>query len=213
MKDRARVRSQLYGALAHAFRRPEPASEDGGEDSLPHSLHQAAVAVDREALAPLATEVVQALELGGSDVEQTLLGLEVEYNRLFVGPGQPQAPPYESVYRGSRGLVMGPPAQDAVQRYAEAGLAVLPDFRDLPDHVATELGFMAYLTWQEAAAGSDGGAIWRERERGFLAEHLEVWLPRFCRRVKDASRHPFYTAVADLTLTFVSLDLQELADG
>jgi TorA maturation chaperone TorD len=74
-----------------------------------------------------------------------------------------------------------------------------------------ELGFMAYLAWQEAEAGSDDGAVWRERARGFLAEHLTIWLPRFCRRIRDASRHPFYAAVADLTLSFVGLDAEELA--
>jgi TorA maturation chaperone TorD len=72
---------------------------------------------------------------------------------------------------------------------------------------------MAYLTWQEAQAGPDGGAVWREREHSFLTEHLSVWLPRFCRRVKDASRHPFYVAVADLTRAFIEFDSKELKES
>jgi TorA maturation chaperone TorD len=138
--------------------------------------------------------------------------LEIEYNRLFVGPGRLQAPPYESVYRDSRGLVMGPAARDVERRYAEAGLALAPEHRDLPDHIATELGFMAYLAMREAEAKDEERRTWRERERSFLQDHLGVWLPLFCRRVKEASQHPFYTALAELTVTFVNLDTQRFVD-
>jgi DMSO reductase family type II enzyme chaperone len=204
-QERSHIRSQLYAALAQAFCKPEAAS--GEEESLARTLRHAAVAVSAETLGRLADETVGCLEICGDQAEQALRPLEMEYNRLFVGPGRPQAPPYESYYRDNWGLVMGPSARDVERRYAEAGLAMAPDHRDLPDHVATELGFMAYLAMQEAKVKDEERGTWRERERLFLQDHLCVWLPLFCGRVKEASRHPFYTALAELTETFVSLDM------
>lgn len=206
MGQHVRFRSQLYAALAHAFCKPEAASNGG--DSLGQTLHRAAVAVDADALGQKADEAVRSLAVCGDEAEQALGALEIEYNRLFVGPGRAQAPPYESFYRNEWGLLMGPPALEVERRYAEAGLTLAPDHRDLPDHVATELGFMAYLTMQEAEAKDEERQTWLEREHLFLRDHLSVWLPLLCRRVKEVSRHAFYTALAELSETFVRLDMQ-----
>ena len=214
------IRSQLYAALAQAFRKPEAVAEENEEDSLTQVLQRAAVAFDARALGQIADELVGSLEIlekpgffRKTRFLEALRTLEIEYNRLFVGPGRPQAPPYESVYRDPRGLVMGPAARGVERRYAEAGLAIATDHRDLPDHVATELGFMAYLAMQEAEAQGEDATAWLERERTFLRDHLTVWLPRFCQRVREVSRHPFYTALAELTMTLVSLDAERLVDG
>lgn len=215
MEEQTSTRSQLYAALAQAFRKPEAAPgepEENEEDSLTQVLQRAALAFDAQALGQIADELVGSLEIPEAQVEQALRTLEIEYNRLFVGPRRPQAPPYESVYRDPRGLVMGPAARDVERRYAEAGLALAPDCHDLPDHVATELGFMAYLAMQEAEAQGEDPSTWSDRESTFLRDHLTVWLPRFCQRVREVSRHPFYTALAELTMTFVSLDAQRLVD-
>jgi DMSO reductase family type II enzyme chaperone len=212
MGRQARLRSQLYAALAQAFREPEVSSGKHGEHPLIQLLQQSALTLDAEALGPAVVRLVDALEITQGRSEQALRTLEIEYNRLFVGPGRPQATPYESFYRDKWGLLMGPSARDVERRYAEAGLALAPDHRDLPDHVATELGFMAYLAMQEAEANDEERQTWLERERSFLRDHLSVWLPAFCRRVQGAGRHPFYTALAELTVTFVALDRQRSAD-
>jgi len=207
MGGQVRIRSQLYAALAYAFRKPEELAEDK-EESLAQMLQRAATALDAQALGPMADALIRSLEIPETQAEQALCTLEIEYNRLFVGPGRPQAPPYESVYRDSRGLVMGPTARDVERRYAEAGLALAPDHHDLPDHVATELGFMAYLAMRETEAQGEEALAWLNTQREFLQDHLTVWLPRFCQRVREVSRHPFYAALAGLTSTFVNLDVQ-----
>jgi len=207
MKKQARVRSQLYAALARAFQKPEVASGEDEENALSSALERAALTLDAQALGPAVERLIRALEIKQGQAEQALRTLEIEYNRLFVGPGRPQAPPYESFYRSKWGLMMGPSTREVKQQYAEAGLTIAPDYRDLPDHVATELGFMAYLTMREAEAKGEKSS-WLERERLFLQDHLSVWVPRLCQRVKEASQHPFYTALAELTQAFVSLDME-----
>jgi len=212
MADQAHTRSQLYGALALAFCKPEAVEPGSEQDSLAQILQQAALAFDAQALGQIANELVESLGTL-SQTEQALRELEIEYNRLFVGPGHPQNPPYESVQRHPRGLVLETVVQDVARQYAQAGLGMAVDYHDLPDHVATELGFMAYLAIQEAEANDGEGKVWVERERGFLRDHLSTWLPRFCRQVWETSRHPFYAALAQLTSAFVSLDIQQLVGG
>lgn len=208
MGGQARLRSQLYAALAQAFHQPEMSTGKYGEYSLIQLLQRSAPTLDAEALGPAVERLIGALEITQGQAEQALHALEIEYNRLFVGPGRPQAPPYESFYRDRWGVLMGPSARDVERRYARAGLTVKPDHHDLPDHVATELGFMAYLVMREGEAKGEERRVWLDRQRSFLRDHLSVWLPLLCRRVKEASRHPFYTALAELTETFMSLEMQ-----
>ncbi len=215
MNEQAHIRSQLYAALAQCFCKPEMASgSENGTDSLAHTLQQAAVVFDEQALGQIITRLLHALEIprGEKQAEQALRELEIEYNRLFVGPGHPQNPPYESAQRHPRGFGQGGVVEavvrDVVRQYAEAGLGLAAERHDLPDHVATELGFMAYLALQEAEANDGEKELWVERERAFLRDHLSAWLPRFCQQVWETSRHPFYAALAQLTAAFVNLDME-----
>ena len=217
MNEQAYVRSQMYAALAQCFCKPELASaSENGTDSLAHTLQQAAVAFDEPALGQIVTDLLHTLEIPGDEkqAEQALRELEIEYNRLFVGPGHPQNPPYESVSRHPRGFrrsgVLEAVVQDVTRHYAQAGLGLASNHHDLPDHVATELGFMAYLAMQEAEADDSEKAVWVKRERAFLQEHLGAWLPRFCRQVWETSRHPFYVTLAQLTSVFTGLDAQQI---
>lgn len=204
-------RARLYAALAQAYRRPRTAS-DGDAESLAGDLQQAAAALDPQTLAPLADAVAASLKMETLEVEDALLDLELEYNRLFYGPGRPAVSPYESAHCGLRRQLMGEVARDVNRAYAEAGVTADPDRREPPDHVATELGFMAYLATRQMASRDHGASAWREHQSLFLRKHLGVWVPDFCRQVEEASHHPFYTALAGLTSAFIDLEFGELTD-
>jgi DMSO reductase family type II enzyme chaperone len=210
MTEQAHFCSQLYAVLAVAFRKPQAALETDGAASLAQVIGELAAALDGPALQSPAEALAAALEVSEAQAAQALHDLEAEYNRLFFGPARPETPPYESVWRDPQGRVMGPAAHAVQQQYAEAGLALAPDYHDLPDHLATELGFMAYLAAQQVDSEGDDQLAWVERQRVFLQQHLVVWLPPFCQRVRQVSRHPFYAALAELTMTFVSLDAQRI---
>jgi len=120
--------------------------------------------------------------------------LRTEYTRLFIGPAGPPCPPYESVYRdGEDSDELGPvrgPATIAVTRwYDEFGVQPAPDHPDLPDHIATELEFAAYL--------AENG--FEERLDQFLDEHLAVWADEFLTRVEAETDDAFYTSLAATT--------------
>jgi TorA maturation chaperone TorD len=80
---------------------------------------------------------------------------------------------------------------------------------DRPDHVGTELEFLAYLAARRAAASTEEEReLCRGAEDAFLAEHLGRWFPAFCRRAQECATG-FYSALARLGERFIT---QELAD-
>lgn len=136
--------------------------------------------------------------------------LTLAYTRLFTGPGQPVAHPYESVY--VEGQLMGEAAAQVAERYAEAGLQVSAAGHDLPDHVSIELAFMAYLASQEEHE-PERADTWRERQRRFLYEHLARWIPQFCEKIEGSETHPFYCQAAQAARRLIEEDTARLASS
>lgn len=120
--------------------------------------------------------------------EETDLDLRVEYARLFVGPHELLAPPYESVYTDG-GTVMGETTVAVEDAYHAEGLAMKAD--ELPDHIAIELEFCSYL-----AA--------RNVEKPFLKEHPARWVSPFCARMREHTKSGYYRALADCLEEFVN---------
>lgn len=142
-------------------------------------------------------DLVAALE--ESDLTSDVDGAElrVEYTRLFLGPGASQCPPYESVYRDGEDDDFGPvrgPSTHAVHRwYNEYGVRPDPDHSELPDHIATEMEFAAYL-----AATED-----RAKLQQFLDEHPRQWLGDFADCVRECDPDQFYRTLLSQTLSAV----------
>lgn len=192
--DEAEARARLYELLALGF---SPPSEELME-----------VLGEGETLFPWPNqEEVRALQAFPSEE------LIPEYHRLFVGPAGLPAPPYESVYRESW-RVMGESTVDVMRQYAEAGYTLAPSFKDLPDHVVAELGFMSLLCEEEAqawrAAQEEVALALLRREERFLSDHLAVWLPPFCDRVAVAAEREFYRVLAKLARAYVLLDRERV---
>lgn len=144
-----------------------------------------------------------------------LTRLRPEHTRLFVGPYSLPSPPYESVHREPEPVVMGDSTLDVLKRYEEAGFRLASSFKDLPDHVAVELQFMALLCIEEAQAWEredpPSALTFLHQEEGFLREHLTRWVPSFCERVLSSTECSFYQAMASLTRDYILLDQDHVA--
>lgn len=158
----------------------------------------------RQAVAPLPEEKEAALQ-----------ALQVEYTYLFINavPRVP-APPYASAY-ADRGLLMGEPAEAALVAYHQAGLTLADDYRDLPDHIAAELEFVAWLGEQALVAQEAGDEELAQlrlgQQQAFLEQQVRPWLPAFCRRVEASARLAFYPALACLAEEWLRTDAEYLA--
>ncbi|MEA5019482.1 MAG: molecular chaperone TorD family protein [Gordonibacter sp.] len=150
----------------------------------------------------------QARLLRNLSDDEARLVLEVEYNRLFVGPGEVLAPPYESYYESSRasagrGWLRTQAERDVVQAYAECGFAMPENFVELPDHVAVELEFLALLASREAEAWDinkrEVALALQASAAEFIVQHLGTWLESCAALVEPVARQPFYAAILSLS--------------
>jgi TorA maturation chaperone TorD len=155
---------------------------------------------------------------GGLEIEDpgpmVLDDLEREYMDLFVVPNPRYVAPYESVFRDSwsspveggapiKGLLMGDSSLAVQQCYDEAG--VTPG-GELPDHVANELQFMAWLWARQAVSGSEDGALIAELRSRFRADHVARWIADLSGRVAERDRLGFYTAALRVTEAVIEGD-------
>ena len=155
---------------------------------------------------------------GGLEIEDpgpfVLNDLEREYMDLFVVPNPRYVAPYESVFRDSwsnpveggapiRGLLMGDSSLAVRRCYDEAGVAPADE---LPDHVATELQFMAWLWALQAAPESGDVAAVAELRSRFRADHVARWIADLRGRVAERDRLGFYAAALRVTEAVIESD-------
>jgi len=191
-------RSRMYQLLGAAFAFPD---EDFFE-----AVHDGTFATTlAEMCVGLPYDLTRAATLdliaGGTSCAE----FESEYIRLFdVGPAGPPCPLYGGMYIGDRMKVM----EDATRFYNFFHLRLSPQMRELPDHITTELEFLHYLTFREAAAcqnGLDVSSLLRA-ERDFLARHLCKWLPKLQARLAKQSALPFFPALVRFAAAFLAAD-------
>lgn len=110
-----------------------------------------------------------------------------EYVRLFIN-GLPEVvcAPYGSIYL--EGSVMGQTTVAVRDLYRAYGLAP----SDMPDHIAVETEFLAWL--HHAAAGDEQARA----DYDFLLNHLQEWVPPFLALVEQHDRLGCYRQSARL---------------
>ncbi|TVQ73012.1 MAG: hypothetical protein EA372_06385 [Chromatiaceae bacterium] len=130
-----------------------------------------------------------------TDDEQALLKC---YSRLFLSPPTPAS---LNAGRHLDGQLMGPSAVEMEQVYQDHALARDPGLHQLPDHLALQLQFVAFLL-AEASVAAEPEAYLRDA-RGFTSRYLRDWLGNLvtqCRTGEAACQlPPVYSQLADFT--------------
>lgn len=147
--------------------------------------------------------------------------LAIDYAHIFLGAGstkhEKRAIPFESVYTSPSGLLMQDARDDVYRCMLEEHLA--PDERlHIPeDHISFELEFMADLCDLLNAAieaGKEDEASRLSRvQHDFHSDHLLVWIDDFCDATQRCCRTVFYGGVSKITLGFVHLDVELIAES
>ena len=137
------------------------------------------------------------------DPEQ-LDALPWDFNRLFVGPGEMLAAPWESVYRSKTKLTFQEPTLQVRELYEQFGVQAPAVHREPDDHLGLELAFVATLSdlAARAAAAGDVAQLPRcfEAQRDFLQDHLLVWAPACLALVEKHAETDYYRGAALLAL-------------
>ena len=125
--------------------------------------------------------------------------LDEEYSFLFLRGGG--VAPYESSYL-NRNLASNNELADVTGFYRAFGFEVAERAKELPDHVAVELEFLALLCAKEAYAiendWHEQTEICAQARHDFIAQHLGLWLNQFGERAQKQARLGFYSALAQI---------------
>lgn len=112
--------------------------------------------------------------------------MEFAFNRLFVGPCPPLAPPYASFYLDSEPRLMGPSTLEIRHFYEVFGLQSPAPNKMPDDHISLELDAFVRLS----TAIQTGQSRRLEPLRDYLIDHLQRWVPGFVERALRAPDLP-----------------------
>jgi len=193
--ESALLRSGLYGVTARLLAEPALLLDPEPYEELRNA---AAGHAAFRGLLPAIEETAKAAKAPNLSVR----ALEQEHTFLFR---RAQAAPYEGSYL---------PATRASLEMADIagflrafGMTVRSE---RPDHVVSELEFMALLCLKESLARGNGketeAAICRDAQEKFLRDHLGRWPEAFHRSVARAAHLPVFPALAFLARRLVEID-------
>lgn len=147
--------------------------------------------------------------------DQVCSDLHWDYTRLFVGPYELPAPPWESAYRNEERLLFQ--KETLAVRHAYLKYSFLPvEFgHEADDHIGIELDFMFRLS-ELCLQDKDKGQVSLEQlfldQTSFLQEHLLLWIPKFSQDLIAHAETDFYRGMGKLLKGFLTLDLKALEE-
>lgn len=159
-------------------------------------------------------ELYAVLCNGLESADQFQAKLENSFTRLFVGPGNVEAAPWEPLYLGKENTLFQPSTLEVRRAYVAQGFIPrqYPNVAD--DHIALELDFMAALAERSEAAflekDNQGAAECLVASKDFLEQHLLVWVPAFVKALRAAKYSYFYQEVGNLLEVFLPIDQHAL---
>ncbi len=134
--------------------------------------------------------------------------LEWDFNRLFVGPGEMLAPPWESVHRSKTKLTFQEPTLQVRETYQRFGVQAPTIHREPDDHLGLELAFVATLSDLAAGAAARDDtaqlATCFRTQKDFLQDHLLAWAPACLVLVEKHAETDYYRGAAHLALGSLS---------
>jgi len=151
----------------------------------------------------IVTQIQQLKEFKSRYTQKQLL---LEYTKLFLGPFTVLAPPYSSIYFGSKQL-LSDESMWVVDFYRKAKLEFDQNLKDLPDHVAVETEFMYYLIFNEVKElhekNIEESKVFWEYQSTFFNKHYKKWVPKFCEQVIKQSKSNYYKTLAECFKKFI----------
>jgi TorA maturation chaperone TorD len=208
LRQLMQTRANVYGRLQYLY--SYPLSKAKLEPLLQVWTRKGGVESDED-LSLLEHIVSEA----NNDWDSFVEGLNVEYTRLFIGPGRAPAPPYASFYLEG-GQLMGEEVIKVRRMYLGWKMVPLQLGRVPDDHIALEFAFLGHLSTEGylALVQNDETRFvesLRSSEQ-FLREHVLTWVPAFCKRIAAATHHQFFRWLADATQHIVESDAVVVRD-
>ena len=133
--------------------------------------------------------------LSDEDAKESVL---VEYTELFLGPGLPKAPLYESLYRTNEKIHFGWTTFAMKQLLHTNGLESKRKNQQPEDHIGLQLMLLSVLSQQLTALEQDQQLSRVKEQISFIDEHLLSWIHELCRDAKENGTIGFYSGLIEL---------------
>jgi TorA maturation chaperone TorD len=223
----AHLMGDVYSLLFECFSHPTVEFANRLSSGV---IHDAFVAImERAADEPdvaRALDMVDASRFEGMDDDKLRLRIEVDYNRLFIGPEKLIAPPYESVYLSKRDFflksdedpksIIDPIYAASIKReYSARGYRISSDYSDFADNIMFELDYCSYLCRRAAKAYKEGDLLAGDNflscKDRFIVEHPLRWIDALVTRIEGSTELGFQESVVILTRRIMQLDTEGFA--
>ena len=201
--------------LFHKLFGGAPSAELLGELSSGETLLAVeAYAQDSPAMREVA-EFLRALRDG--DARELLDRARDEYTRLFIGPAELVAYPWESPYASKQAAVCQESTIAVREAYRAQGLEPRKLLRVPDDHVSLMCAFMAKLGGRalEAFLAGDAAAAAKalRDQEAFARRHMVGWLPEYARLARRSKTAVLYPQMIEACADFVALDAVFLSEA
>ncbi|MCK4791850.1 MAG: molybdopterin-dependent oxidoreductase, partial [Desulfobacteraceae bacterium] len=208
--------SKVYKILSTCFRYPDRVLFDYARGDLFNDLEGSLMRLPYREMLRGGLELLHSA-LARMDSCPSLEDVQIAHTGLFIyARGERCCYPYESIYRGENRGLMGESTIAVKRAYRDFGLRVSRRFADLPDHIAAELEFMHFLTFNEEKFSSARQDQYRvicvANEISFLESHLQKWVPAFYGCIEENKDSLFFRALSRLTADFLNEETAYLKD-
>lgn len=143
--------------------------------------------------------------------------LHWDYTRMFIGPFELPAPPWESVYVRKDRLLFQKHTLEVRNIYKKYGFAVKEQNFEADDHIGLELDFMYHLNDICLRQVENNGDLdWSNvkhllgEQKSFLEKHLLMFVPEFADNVIEHADTDFYRGLAKILKNYLHMDAEML---
>ncbi|MBB6446625.1 TorD/DmsD family molecular chaperone [Bacillus benzoevorans] len=139
-----------------------------------------------------------AAKLEAFSKEEATEQVMIEYTSLFLGPGLPNAPLWESFYRTSEKIYFGRTTFEMKAMLSAHGLESKHKNQQPEDHIGLELLLLSVFSDNIAKCELEQQVSQIRKQIAFIDEHLLSWIHELCRDAKEHATVGFYGGLIEL---------------
>lgn len=128
------------------------------------------------------------------DRDERVASCSIEYTRLFVGPPEPAAAPWETMYcPGGAHVGFGRPTFEMKRLLRDAGFELSGESHQYEDHLGIELLYLSARCERENGPASAGELV------AYVREHPLSWIDSFADAIAAAAPEGYYERIVRLS--------------
>lgn len=148
--------------------------------------------------------------------KEEFVKIKEDYNRLFIGPGQLLAPPWESVYLSKERIIFDEHTLAVREFYKRWDVNTNTKSKEPDDHIGFELEFMNILISKSIKALENNDINFLKEsllaQKDFLDKHILLWIDEFSSMLYKNAMEDYFKGLALFSLDYLKMDKELLED-